>query len=120
MTFKETEGHSKRYWIFSKEHFKSGNFFLAFFSEFFGYFMCMVKAFHSKLIKFIAIGSETLETGEEPSQYFFYGIGNVTIFNERQGDFKREIFCSLSLRKVNFIFLCLQFLSEKLICVSAK
>ena len=118
MTFKETEGHSKRYWIFSKEHFKSGNFFLAF-SEFFGYFMCMVKAFHSKLIKFIAIGSETLETGEEPSQYFFYGIGNVTIFKERQGDFKRYIFCSLSLRKLNFI-LCLQFLSEKPICVSAK
>lgn len=79
----------------------------------------MVKAFHSKLIKFIAIGSETLETGEEPSQYFFYGIGNVTIFKERQGDFKRYIFCSLSLRKLNFI-LCLQFLSEKLICVSAK
>lgn len=79
----------------------------------------MVKAFHSKLIKFIAIGSETLETGEEPSQYFFYGIGNVTIFKERQGDFKRYIFCSLSLRKLNFI-LCLQFLSEKPICVSAK
>lgn len=79
----------------------------------------MVKAFHSKLIKFIAIGSETLETSEEPSQYFFYGIGNVTIFKERQGDFKRYIFCSLSLRKLNFI-LCLQFLSEKPICVSAK
>ena len=34
--------------------------------------MCVVKA-NSKLIKFITIGGETMETGEEPNRCFFMG-----------------------------------------------